>query len=250
MDKRKFVTYLRVSTKRQEASGLGLEAQRKMCQDYVDRQDGVVVKEFQDAMSGKEENRPGLWAAIDYCKAVSTPTDPCVLVIAKLDRLARNVAFTFRVLNSGIQIYVCDLPVMNTLVLGVFASVAQYERELISGRTKGALDAIRHDIKTNGGHVSKTGRYIKKLGPEKGSDTSAATAAAIIVHSKQANEWRQDSALYTWVENQLLKRRPRKDILAEAEEMYQKNPRKWGTRQGKPLSKGILSVWAREIQID
>lgn len=241
----RFVIYTRVSTARQGRSGLGLDAQRKMCLDLIQREGGECAKEFQDVESGKSRTRPGLWNAIDYCKAYD-----CTLVIAKLDRLARDVEFTFKVLNSGIQIRFCDMPVMNTMVLGVFASVAQYERELISGRTKGALDAIKDDIKMNGGHVSKTGRYIKKLGPEKGADTSAATAAAVIVHSKHANEWRQDSALYTWVENQLLKRRPRKEILAEAEEMYIKNPSKWGTRQGRPLSKGILSVWAREIQID
>lgn len=250
MDKPKFVTYLRVSTKRQYNSGLGLEAQRKMCQDYVDRQGGIILKEFQDALSGKEENRPGLWAAIDYCKAMSKPMTPCVLVIAKLDRLARNVAFTFRIIETGIQIYVCDLPILNTLVLGVFASVAQYERELITQRTKGALDAIKDDIAKNGGHVSRTGRYIKRLGREKGADTSAAGAAAGLTHSRKAENWRDSSALYLWVTNQLLKGKSRKAIVAEAMELYEKNPALYGTRNGKPLCEGTLSRWAREISAD
>lgn len=250
MDKPKFVTYVRVSTKRQERSGLGLEAQRKMCNDYIERQGGVILKEFQDALSGKDVNRPGLWAAIEFCKTHGTPMNPCVLVIAKLDRLARNVEFTFRIINSGIQIYVCDLPILNTLVLGVFASVAQYERELITQRTKGALDAIKDDIKKNGGHVSRTGRYIKRLGREKGADTSAAGAAAGLNHAKRAENWRESSALYLWVTNQLLKGKPRKTILAEAIELYQKNPALYGTRNGKSLCEGTLSRWAKEISAD
>ena len=205
MAQARFVTYIRVSTKRQGASGLGLEAQRKMCQDYIDRMEGVLLKEFQDVESGKSRTRPGLWNAIDYCKA-----HECTLVIAKLDRLARDVEFTFAVLNKGIQIYFCDLPIMNTMVLGVFASVAQYERELIASRTKGALDAIRKEIKENGGHVSKSGRYIKSIGNPKGTNMKAANIASAKLSVAQAEEWRDKSALYLWVTNQLLKGRPRK----------------------------------------
>lgn len=245
MGQQKFVIYLRVSTKRQGASGLGLDAQRKMCTDLIEREGGSLVKEFQDIESGKSRTRPGLWNAIDFCKVYG-----CTLVIAKLDRLARDVEFTFKVIGTGIQIRFVDMPVMNTMILGVFASVAQYERELIAGRTKGALDSIKEDIKTNGGHVSKTGRYIKKLGREKGADTSAAGAAAGLNHSKRAEDWRDSSALYLWVTNQLLKGKPRKTILAEAIELYQKNPALYGTRNGKALCEGTLSRWAKEISAD
>ena len=245
MGQQKFVIYLRVSTKRQGASGLGLDAQRKMCTDLIEKEGGSLVKEFQDVESGKSRTRPGLWNAIDFCKAYG-----CTLVIAKLDRLARDVEFTFKVIGTGIQIRFVDMPVMNTMILGVFASVAQYERELIAGRTKGALDSIKEDIKVNGGHVSKTGRYIKKLGREKGADTSAAGAAAGLNHSKRAEDWRDSSALYLWVTNQLLKGKPRKTILAEAIELYQKNPALYGTRNGKALCEGTLSRWAKEISAD
>jgi DNA invertase Pin-like site-specific DNA recombinase len=245
MDKQKFVIYLRVSTKRQGSSGLGLDAQRKMCTDLIERENGSLVKEFQDVESGKSRTRPGLWNAIDFCKAHG-----CTLVIAKLDRLARDVEFTFKVIGTGIQIRFVDMPVMNTMILGVFASVAQYERELITQRTKGALDAIKDDIKKNGGHVSRTGRYIKRLGREKGADTSAAGAAAGLNHAKRAENWRDSSALYLWVTNQLLKGKPRKTILAEAIELYQKNPALYGTRNGKALCEGTLSRWAKEISAD
>lgn len=245
MFRQKYVIYLRVSTKRQGSSGLGLEAQRKMCTDLIEREGGELVREFQDIESGKSRTRPGLWNAIDFCKAQG-----CTLVIAKLDRLARDVEFTFKVIGTGIQIRFVDMPVMNTMILGVFASVAQYERELIMQRTKGALDSIKDDIAKNGGHVSRTGRYIKKLGREKGADLSAASAAAGLNHARRATDWRDSSALYLWVTNQLLKGKPRRAILAEAIELYEKNPALYGTRQGKALCEGTLSRWAKEIGAD
>lgn len=134
MGTKKYCIYLRVSTTKQGASGLGLEAQRKMCLDFIKRNNGTNAAEFTDVESGTHRNRKGLWQAIDFAKR-----NGCALVIAKLDRLARDVEFTFRVINSGIEIHFCDMPVVNTMILGVFAAVAQYERELCSSRTKAAL---------------------------------------------------------------------------------------------------------------
>ena len=131
----KFATYLRVSTQKQGATGLGLDAQRKMCKEFIERLNGIHVQEFQDVESGTHRDRKGLWQAIDYCNK-----NNCGLVIAKLDRLARDVEFTFKVINTGIDIHFTDMPQVNTMILGVFASVAQYERELCSDRTKKALD--------------------------------------------------------------------------------------------------------------
>lgn len=240
----KYVTYIRVSTKKQGSTQLGLDAQRKMCSDYIERKNGELIKEFQDVESGSHRNRPGLWAAIDYCKA-----NGFALVIARLDRLARDVEFTFSIIRTGIQIHFTDMPVVNTMILGVFATVAQYERELCSGRTKSALDEIQADIAKNGGHMSKAGRWIRKLGRAKGADTTEASFASGRSHSKRANDWRNSSALYLWVENQLLRHRPRKEILAEAIVLYEKNPGLYGTRQGKPLCEGTLSRWAKELRI-
>lgn len=130
----KYVTYIRVSTQKQGATGLGLDAQRKMCREFIERNHGEHAHEFMDVESGTHRDRKGLWDAIDYCKK-----NGCSLVIAKLDRLARDVEFTFRIINTGIDIHFTDMPTINTMVLGVFASVAQYERELCSSRTKSAL---------------------------------------------------------------------------------------------------------------
>lgn len=133
---KQYVAYYRVSTQKQNASHLGLESQRKTCGDFVRHNNGVIVNEFTDVESGKSRTRKGLFDAIDYCKE-----NKCSLVVAKLDRLARDVEFTFKILNTGIEIHFCDMPQVNTMILGVFASVAQYERELISQRTKAALKA-------------------------------------------------------------------------------------------------------------
>lgn len=133
---KRFVTYLRVSTTKQGARGLGIDAQRKMCNDFITRNDGTMLQEFLDVESGTHRDRKGLLSAIEYCR-----TNDCALVVAKLDRLARDVEFCFKVVNTGIEIHFTDMPTINTLLLGVFASVAQYERELISSRTKAALDA-------------------------------------------------------------------------------------------------------------
>ena len=135
MDEKKFCIYLRVSTTKQGKSGLGIEAQRKMCLDFIARNNGTNVAEYQDVESGTHRERKGLWQAIDFCKR-----NGCALVIAKLDRLARDVEFTFRIMNTGIEIHFTDMPVVNTMILGVFAAVAQYERELCSSRTKAALE--------------------------------------------------------------------------------------------------------------
>lgn len=135
-NKTAYVAYYRVSTQKQNASHLGLEAQRKTCGDFVRAKNGVIVNEFTDVESGKSTTRKGLFDAIDYCKA-----NECSLVVAKLDRLARNIEFTFKIINTGVDIHFCDMPMVNTMILGVFASVAQYERELVSIRTKAALKA-------------------------------------------------------------------------------------------------------------
>ena len=157
-----FATYIRVSTAKQGRSGLGLDAQRKMCADFIKAHDGVAVQEFVDVESGTHRDRKGLQDAIAYCKK-----NDCALVIAKLDRLARDVEFCFRVFNLGIEIHFTDMPQMNTLLLGVFASVAQYERELTSERTKKAL-AVK---KAQGASLGASSDKYKATRAMKGYDT-------------------------------------------------------------------------------
>lgn len=133
-----FISYIRVSTRQQGRSGLGMDAQRTINAQYIESVGGKAIAEYTDVESGTHRNRPGLQEAIAHCKRTGA-----TLVIAKLDRLARDVEFTFKVVNSGIGIHFCDMPEVNTMILGVFASVAQYERELTSKRTKQALQEKR-----------------------------------------------------------------------------------------------------------
>jgi DNA invertase Pin-like site-specific DNA recombinase len=158
-----YVTYLRVSTKVQGRSGLGLEAQRKICNDFISASGGKGLCEFVDVESGTHRDRKGLQDAINFCKS-----NGCELVIAKLDRLARDVEFCFKVVNTGIKIHFCDMPTINTLLLGVFASVAQYERELTSDRTKKALAAKKERGEATGGACKKwRDSYNKKTYKER-----------------------------------------------------------------------------------
>jgi len=167
-----YAIYIRVSTAKQGASGLGLESQRKICEDFIKSNDGVKVGEFKDVESGTHRDRKGLAEAIEYCKR-----NCCALVIAKLDRLARDVEFCFRVVNTGIEIHFCDMPQINTLLLGVFASVAQYERELTSDRTRKALAAKKERGEVTGGasdawrdaYESKTKEQLNKENMQRGA---------------------------------------------------------------------------------
>lgn len=168
---KKFAIYIRVSTQRQGQSGLGLESQVKICEDFIRQHEGELVRMFKDVESGTHRDRKGLADAVQYCKQ-----NDCALVIAKLDRLARDVEFCFKIVNTGIEIHFCDMPQMNTLLLGVFASVAQYERELISERTRRALAAKKaRGEKTGGGsdkwqegYYSKSDDEIKEIHMKKG----------------------------------------------------------------------------------
>ncbi len=130
----KFIGYYRVSTAKQGRSGLGLEAQRASVRAYV--KDGKILAEYVEIESGKRNDRPELAQAIAHASR-----EGATLIIAKLDRLARSVAFIFALRDSGVRFIACDMPEANTLTIGLLAALAQHERELISERTKAALAA-------------------------------------------------------------------------------------------------------------
>lgn len=132
----KFITYLRVSTQKQGESGLGLEAQRNTVKIHAQQKKADIIAEFVEVESGKKNDRPKLNEAIQFAK-----DNNAVLLIAKLDRLSRNAGFIFKLRDTGVQFECCDIPDANTLTIGIFATVAQHERERISERTKQALAA-------------------------------------------------------------------------------------------------------------
>ena len=134
MEQTNYVSYLRQSTKKQSLSNLGIEAQREIIQKHL----GQIkpIAEFVETESGKKTDRPKLAEALELCRKTKS-----TLIVAKLDRLSRNVAFTSKLLESDVEIKFCDFPEANRLVLHIIASIAEYEAGLISTRTKQALKA-------------------------------------------------------------------------------------------------------------
>ena len=138
MSQGSIVTYLRVSTARQGKSGLGLEAQQKAVADYLSTGQWNLLEEFVEVESGKNSRRPKLLEAIELCKASGAK-----LLVAKLDRLARDAAFLMNLKDAGIDFVCADMPEANRLTIGIMALVAEQEREAISKRTKEALAAAK-----------------------------------------------------------------------------------------------------------
>jgi DNA invertase Pin-like site-specific DNA recombinase len=134
----RFVAYFRVSTDRQGKSGLGLDAQRKAIMDYLNGGSWKLVGEFVEVESGKDSDRPQLAAALEACRKQKAK-----LVIAKLDRLSRNLAFIATLMESGVEFVAVDNPHANKLTVHILAAVAQHEREMISERARAALQAAK-----------------------------------------------------------------------------------------------------------
>ena len=132
MEETVYVAYLRVSTQRQGTSGLGLQAQQEIIQNYLNGDSPIA--EFVEVESGRKSDRPKLHEALELCKKKKA-----TLIVAKMDRLSRNVAFTSQLLDSGIEIVFCDFPKANRLVLTIISAISEYEAGLIRQRTKAAL---------------------------------------------------------------------------------------------------------------
>jgi DNA invertase Pin-like site-specific DNA recombinase len=150
MENGKFVSYLRVSTARKGISGLGLWAQRAAAAGFLNGGDWTLVQEVLEVESGKRNDRPALATALKLCRK-----HRATLVIAKLDRLARNVAFISNLMESGVEFVAVDMPQANRFVVHILAAVAEQEAEAISKRTKAALAAAKaRGTKLGGRRVS------------------------------------------------------------------------------------------------
>ncbi len=134
----KFIAYFRVSTDKQGKSGLGLGAQREAVLSYLDGGSWTLFAEYTEVESGKHADRPQLLAALAACKKHRAK-----LVIAKLDRLSRNLAFIATLMDSGVEFVAVDNPHANKLTVHILAAVAQHEREMIGQRTRDALRAAK-----------------------------------------------------------------------------------------------------------
>lgn len=129
----KYVAYYRVSTQKQEKSGLGLEAQMSAVANFVGNQ-GVIIGEYVEVQSGRSDKRKQLWKAIRQAKKENAK-----IVIARLDRFSRKVSFIAGIMDAGINLVVAEMPSATDFQLHIFAALAQEERRLISERTRAAL---------------------------------------------------------------------------------------------------------------
>jgi DNA invertase Pin-like site-specific DNA recombinase len=181
----KWVSYLRVSTDKQGQSGLGLEAQRKAVADYLNGGKWSLVAEFVEVESGKRSDRPQLAAALAACKK-----NKAKLVVAKLDRLARNVAFISKLMESGVEFIAADMPFANKLTIHILAAVAEHEREAISDRTKQALAAAKaRGVKLGGPKLAEAQRN--------GSEKNRENADSFATNTKPVIEQIRKSGITT-----------------------------------------------------
>lgn len=179
----KYVAYYRVSTARQGHSGLGLEAQRAVVEAHCSG--CQLLASYTDVESGKNNERPQLRAALAAARQAGA-----TLVIAKLDRLSRNVAFIAQLMEAGVEFVACDLPAANRFTLHVMAALAEQERQLISERTKRALAALKARGATLGTAANLTDAHRAQGSQQRRSAAKAhpvnRQATALIVHLRQA----------------------------------------------------------------
>ena len=156
MEKTDFVAYLRVSTQRQGVSGLGLQAQQEIIRNYLSGEEPIA--EFVEVESGRKTQRPKLHEALELCKKMKA-----TLIVAKMDRLSRNVTFTSQLLDSEVEIIFCDFPKANRLVLTIIAAISEYEASLIRQRTRAALQVKKEQGCKLGKPENSTGNLKKAI---------------------------------------------------------------------------------------
>lgn len=243
-DPRPYVLWRRVSTEKQGESGLGLEAQLTMARLFTRREPEEI---FTDVYSGtKLRECENLWKAITYCKE-----NNCLLVVAKTDRF-RNVKEALEVLDEigEYNISFCDLPHVDRMILTIMFSV--WERQAIIGRlnTKIALGEIKKKCEKEGGWVSKSGQWRTKLGcPPKSEELKRNWADKMAQRNmKHKSDWFDKSPGIKWIKVQLDKGVPRKDIVKEFNIYHYGNMPGFASRDGKPLTEALLSLWIKYIR--
>lgn len=172
-----YVAYCRVSTDKQGRSGLGLEAQQAAIQSHLRPGDTLLQPPYVEVESGKRADRPQLQAAIERCRRTGA-----TLLIAKLDRLARNVAFISNLMEGGVEFEAVDFPKANRLTVHILAAVAEHEAKMISERTKAALAAAK--------------RRGTKLGGDRGYRPSAPPSPENVAQATAVRQRKADHAAF------------------------------------------------------
>ena len=170
-----FVAYYRVSTTAQGQSGLGLDAQKESVHAYIKSVGGSLVSEYREVESGALAERVEMRAALKLCRA-----QKAMLVIAKLDRLARSVHFISELLESGVEFVAADMPHANKLTIHIIAAVAEHEREVIAQRTRASLAAAKARGVRLGNPNAAQQSWLAALETKKQADAFASRLAPII----------------------------------------------------------------------
>jgi DNA invertase Pin-like site-specific DNA recombinase len=183
----KFVAYFRVSTAKQGKSGLGLEAQQEAVRTYLNGGNWKMEGEFVEVESGKRNDRPQLAEALALCRLHGA-----TLIIAKLDRLARNVNFISNLMESTVEFTAVDFPQANRLTIHILAAVAEHEASMVSARTKAALEAAKArgvSLGGNRGNIAGEAAKGAKASAVKRRAQAANRASDLIpvIRSAQAN---------------------------------------------------------------
>lgn len=214
--KSKVISYLRVSTSRQGSSGLGLEGQRAAVEQFCSENGAELVAEYQEVESGRKNDRPVLRQALARARATKA-----TLLIAKLDRLARNVHFISGLMEAGCDFRACDIPHANRLTVHIMAAVAEDEARRISERTKAALAAY----KARGGNLGAANPRCRHLNQELRKKGAIVSAKARITQAAEMNAEATVTALHLKGEGRSLR-----EIAIELDK------RGLPTRHGKPWS--------------
>lgn len=182
----KFITYYRVSTADQGRSGLGLEAQRKTVEDYLNGNGHEIVGEYTEIESGGKNDRPELQKALKACRLKKAR-----LIVSKLDRLSRDLHFITELQQAKVRFVIAEMPDATEMTIHIYAALAQHERKVISQRTKDAL-AVRkaQGVKLGNPHLGKGNIPTAKMIEKPGGDTTNANNA----RQTKANAYAQDMA--------------------------------------------------------
>ena len=246
--------YIRFSSSHQD------ELQQKFALDEFAKQKGLTIDSFEKdegVSGGVSYKQRNLYKLIRKMKPGDT------IITTEISRLGRSMGdlnmlvtqelkprkLRLIVAKMGLDLDCSNLKAVDEMIIFAFGFAAQTEKEMIVQRTQSAIDARKEAIKKDGGFMSKSGNWCKKLGNKKGVDMSPAQQSSILARHHKAQGWRESSALYRLVERGIFKGWTRQRIMEEAIKKYDEEPDVYCTRQGKPLCEGTLSRWAKEIQI-
>ena len=246
--------YLRYSTSHQD------EVQQQFALDEYASSHGLTI----DGLVKDE----GISGGISYrernlYKLVKKMNPGDILITTEISRLGRAMSDINKLLNDelkprrlrlivvkmGIDLDCSNLKAVDEMIIFAFGFSAQCEKEMIQQRTQSSIDARKEMIKRDGGFISKTGNFCDHLGRKKGDRNPIGVDAMSKKRTANALEWKSKSPLYKRVAKMLQRGESRSKILEMTGELYEEDPVAYGTREGRPLSKGVLSKWARELTI-